>query len=91
MGSYFIFYDIINNSLDFEYDEITRKTYAKVRMSLYRVNDSTPMTTKIAEKIENIDINIIKRKDYIKKIKMEAEDDNSAILLFYLTDGDLYG
>ena len=92
MDSYFIFYDMISESPEFEYDNISKETYAKVRMSLYRVNETDPKTTKIAERVEMINMDkILNKREYVRKIKMDAENDDSAILLFYLTGGDYYG
>ena len=71
MGSYFIFYDAMTDLSDFVYDEIDGKTYAKVKLSLYRVNDTAPHTTKLSEKVELIDINIINKIfDAVKKQKI---------------------
>ena len=92
MGSYFIFYDAMTDLSDFVYDEIDGKTYAKVKLSLYRVNDTAPHTTKLSEKVELIDINIInKQYRYSKKLELDAKDDSSAILLFQLIGGDFSG
>ena len=39
MNSYFIFYDVIREAPEFEYDRSSEVTYAKIKMSLYKTED----------------------------------------------------
>lgn len=89
MNSYFIFYDVIKEAPEFEYNDSFQKTYAKIKMSLYKTEDKKQI--KIAENIEQVELSKIINKDYSKKIKMTAENDDAAILLFYLNGGDIHG
>ena len=89
MNSYFIFYDVIREAPEFEYDRSSEVTYAKIKMSLYKTEDKKHI--KIAENIEQVELSKIINKDYMKKIKMTAENDDAAILLFYLNGGDIHG